>query len=73
MDSLTTYKLQRQLQPNPLPPPPYCKKFEHDEPESPKVKGLDVSDPGKILLLVESLYHSNTHELEKKLNHYVSS
>lgn len=61
--------------------PPYCKKIEnHDEsiPEETRVDDeasvakIEISNPGKILHLVESLTEGSTKRLEVKFNTYVS-
>lgn len=73
MEEFTLYQKQRKLKPNYIPAPPYCREYESEfTSEEFKTTRLEVSDPGKILVLTESLMNNNTLDLEKKLNYYVS-
>ncbi|KAF5286811.1 hypothetical protein FQR65_LT12432 [Abscondita terminalis] len=71
MDDFHDYKRETKPTPNLLPVAPYCKKFEKQDEHNTIKNMLEVSDPGKILLLTESLINMNTLDLEKKLNLYI--
>lgn len=70
-DGCPSYKRERKPKPNLMPVPPYCRKYENEKSCKQYKPILEVSDPGKILLLTESLINVSTIELEKKLNIYV--
>lgn len=70
---LPSCKRQRKPKPNLMPVPPYCRKSENEKCDKEYKPILEVSDPGKILLLTESLINISTIDLEKKLNVYVEN
>ncbi|KAH1014356.1 hypothetical protein HUJ04_003203 [Dendroctonus ponderosae] len=62
--------------------PPYCKKNGNPDDDSPKdfqlpdevsISKVEVSNPGKILQLLESLTDASTRKLEAKLNRYLKT
>ncbi|KAK4879795.1 hypothetical protein RN001_007941 [Aquatica leii] len=71
MDGFHTYKREKKPVPNLMPITPYCKNYTRDEEKDLTKPMLEVSDPGKVLLLTESLINMNTLDLEKKLNSYI--
>ncbi|XP_022902922.1 cGMP-dependent 3',5'-cyclic phosphodiesterase-like [Onthophagus taurus] len=74
MECIPKYKPIKRIRKNLFEPPPYCKTFDRKmalkHSACIPVK-LEVSDPSKILQLVETMNDANSKGLEKKINRYL--
>lgn len=75
METVPCYKLRQKQKPNLFPPPEYCRLHEKRDPtrfeEHKLFTKLEVSDPGKLMGLCESLVHPTSQQLEAKINSYL--
>lgn len=75
METVPCYKQRRKPKPNLFPPPEYCRLHAKPDPtcfeEHVRFAKLEVSDPGKLMGLCESLVQPTSQELEVKINSYL--